>query len=724
MSTAGVVTAYRQRQATQQERRDGAVGALVSRSELLRAGQGDVAALLAVEAHRIAPGAITESALFGVFTGGTMPPRTRQTDVNVSFGGAAAFLPNSDIVAIDDRRGLVHLVDTAAGSDTELAAIDERNGFTEVAVSADGRYLAGLWRPQVQQNHSILTVWDLQTNQQRFEPVHIDHVSRSVAISDDGSQVVVAGGPLGPTQVRDGVSGVLQLELDPLPVASAWGDSADTESVLFAPDGRLAVVSRTGVIRLIDVATGAELQRLEGRPEVVGESASFSQDGSVLVTVGSSGFVGWDVDGAEMLSPVHDRDRGCRMSVYAEFIDAVLCPTVTGPVIAYDLESGNEFRQFDAPPAEVCAIAVSPEGTKFVKVTSCAEGAARLLEWRLDGAGPVSHLAYRTSSPHYVEQYGFGGDSSSLVVWIGTADDQTIVLDPASGRVIDRFADEYRLLQTDDPNVAIAVLADGSVVQFDIARHVEVGPRIDFGFDTENVWVRDGHVVAVGHDEDGAARLQGVDFESGELVAPAIDSGGEFDIGWYDMTPDTLYMVVNRAGRDRIERRDIATGDLLQASTEGYVDFDLRAGVLVARTVDGRIVELDAQSLDPIGAPFPDRVEVDGSMWLSDDATRLLVTEGRLVTTMRIYDVATRTLLGDPIVHESRQDQGWAMIRPDGLEVAVDTIDGIVAWDLDPAHWVAAVCQSVGRNLTRGEWDEFVGEFAAYRSTCPEFPPG
>ena len=82
-------------------------------------------------------------------------------------------------------------------------------------------------------------------------------------------------------------------------------------------------------------------------------------------------------------------------------------------------------------------------------------------------------------------------------------------------------------------------------------------------------------------------------------------------------------MVVNRAGRDRIERRNIATGDLLQASTEGYVDFDLRAGVLVARTVDRRIVELDAQSLDPIGAPFPDRVEVDGSMWLSDDAAGL-----------------------------------------------------------------------------------------------------
>ena len=33
--------------------------------------------------------------------------------------------------------------------------------------------------------------------------------------------------------------------------------------------------------------------------------------------------------------------------------------------------------------------------------------------------------------------------------------------------------------------------------------------------------------------------------------------------------------------------------------------------------------------------------------------TRLLVAEGRLSPRCAIYDVATRTLLGDPIVHES-----------------------------------------------------------------------
>ncbi len=44
VATAGVVTAYRQRETSEQERREAAAGTLVSRSEVLRSGQADVAA--------------------------------------------------------------------------------------------------------------------------------------------------------------------------------------------------------------------------------------------------------------------------------------------------------------------------------------------------------------------------------------------------------------------------------------------------------------------------------------------------------------------------------------------------------------------------------------------------------------------------------------------------------------------------------------------------------
>lgn len=49
------------------------------------------------------------------------------------------------------------------------------------------------------------------------------------------------------------------------------------------------------------------------------------------------------------------------------------------------------------------------------------------------------------------------------------------------------------------------------------------------------------------------------------------------------------------------------------------------------------------------------------------------------------------------------------------------TENGIVVWDLDPEHWVEPACAIAGRNLTRAEWDQYIGDLAPYRATCPEY---
>ena len=54
-------------------------------------------------------------------------------------------------------------------------------------------------------------------------------------------------------------------------------------------------------------------------------------------------------------------------------------------------------------------------------------------------------------------------------------------------------------------------------------------------------------------------------------------------------------------------------------------------------------------------------------------------------------------------------------IDPDAISVG--------AWSLDPAQWVAGACAVAGRNLTRAEWDQYLGDLAPYHETCPEFEP-
>jgi hypothetical protein len=84
------------------------------------------------------------------------------------------------------------------------------------------------------------------------------------------------------------------------------------------------------------------------------------------------------------------------------------------------------------------------------------------------------------------------------------------------------------------------------------------------------------------------------------------------------------------------------------------------------------------------------------------------------------------------VAEEPLREHRWALLAlalyyagasfsPDGMELAVDTEQGIVVWDLDPEHWVAAACGIAGRNLTEFEWEQYIGDLAPYRATCPQF---
>jgi hypothetical protein len=43
-------------------------------------------------------------------------------------------------------------------------------------------------------------------------------------------------------------------------------------------------------------------------------------------------------------------------------------------------------------------------------------------------------------------------------------------------------------------------------------------------------------------------------------------------------------------------------------------------------------------------------------------------------------------------------------------------------WGLDPQWLSEAACNSVGRNLTRAEWNQYVGDLLPYRAMCPNLP--
>jgi len=103
------------------------------------------------------------------------------------------------------------------------------------------------------------------------------------------------------------------------------------------------------------------------------------------------------------------------------------------------------------------------------------------------------------------------------------------------------------------------------------------------------------------------------------------------------------------------------------------------------------------------------------SLQASADGRTLLATGSD--GSASLFDLASEMRLGDPIL-SAGGGAFAASLRPDGAELAVVLADGVQLWDLDPERQTAAACLIAGRDLTREEWDTYLGEIGPYRSTC------
>jgi hypothetical protein len=106
---------------------------------------------------------------------------------------------------------------------------------------------------------------------------------------------------------------------------------------------------------------------------------------------------------------------------------------------------------------------------------------------------------------------------------------------------------------------------------------------------------------------------------------------------------------------------------------------------------------------------------------VSRDQTRVLAVSSD--EDLHLVDWRTRTRLGDPIPSQplDGMEAGW--LRPDGKAMLVNTRQGVVRWDLDPAAMADSLCAMAGRNPQYAEWATFFGAPDEYdEPVCPGYP--
>jgi WD40 repeat protein len=143
---------------------------------------------------------------------------------------------------------------------------------------------------------------------------------------------------------------------------------------------------------------------------------------------------------------------------------------------------------------------------------------------------------------------------------------------------------------------------------------------------------------------------------------------------------------------------------------------------------DGTIIMWDIASHQQLGLPIAGHKGGAGKVTVAFSPDDQMLVSGGCgrssgavceQSEIRLWDVATRQELGVPLIGHKGGITGL-VFSPNGKTLASTGNDGtIIFWDISVESWVGRVCGIAHRNLTPGEWRQYLGD-EAYRKTCPE----
>ena len=727
---AGVV-AYDGRRDAREAQGSAVHEALVNRSLALRATNRSVAALLAVEAYRRRPDANAWSALLGTFTADPTFMGYRYLPGD-HLAGTVVPGTATAVVALDGRRlrrldlesgaldGRFPPPDTDAEPNSVLrASANGRLVAQLVATTSPGRCrdLDGL-RATDNRGCAVFSVYEIASGRRVLGPVVPPFGPDDIAINADGSLVAVAGGFDGDVAVYRTADGRRIGVLPGLARPKRFDRDTwlrDTAAVGFGPDGHLYLGSLAGPVRELDPTTLDTLRTFPAPPLSSHEHVTVTPDG-VLVTGGSNALAAFDLrDGSRRwtvdLRGVHPDP--CPWLTVAPSSERLYCGNNFGVIEERDLKTGARTGVDRSPQlGRVGDLSVTTDGRELVAFGAEAPAVSR---WRLDGSGPAVDLV---AKGHLVYD-GYDATGRSLLVarrpptaTIYTDFSDFALWDPVADRELGRFPKAGGLGWIGRGTLLGWSPASDRIEYFDAAS-LRVGRGVRIPNSAERVLPSAGgtRYYALLHD----GRVWTFDAATRRRIEPTIHVEGS--PSWASATRGGERVVVTASGPSGpvTTVHDGATGKRLAGPLRGpFLTSVSLDGVLVGASA-GAITQYDLGTLRPI-ATFPGARGEVNTLQFSADSTTLLATS--LDQTVSIYDVATRTRIGDPIAAAAPFVYP-GFLRPDGEAVAVTVRNGVAVWHIDPKRLAEAACELADRNLTHAEWETYLGDPGGYRKTCP-----
>jgi WD40 repeat protein len=543
----------------------------------------------------------------------------------------------------------------------EISRMISETTVSSLAFSPDGKYVVS------EISEDIARVWEASTGREVARMSETGSIT-SVAFSPDG-RFVLSGSydnTIGLWEVSTGKE-ITRLKQD---------DQID--AVVFSPDGKYVASASSGswdyTARVWDVTTGQEVSRMTHDNPV--SSLAFSPDGRYVVSGSYDNTARvWEAMTSKEVARLTDRD-GVESAAFSPDSRYVLTRTAGNTVYLWDFMTKREVFRITYPVSITSAI-FSSSGKYVISAgcdqentqKRCTQGSARV--WEFETGKEINRTTYESnvsaiaSAPD--DQYvASGGADGAIRVWETLTGKEVFTMKHDDLVTSVAFSSDGSSLVSGSYDNTVRVWDLKAVQGKEIARMTHSESVTIVAFSPDNNYVVSGSA-------DNTARVWKVNTGQ-EIARMAHDSGSVLSLAF---SPDGKYVV--SCGNTTVHVWEAITGREIARMTHDSVVWS------VAFSPDGKYV-------------------VSGGV---DGLARVWVaTTGQ--------EIARLTHAG-PIMSVA--------FSPDGKYV----VSG--SWDKTTRMWIyrsedliVDACSRVTRNLTRAEWQQYLGETLPYQAVCPNLP--